>query len=121
MDGPDWVERIPDLAVKKTARIDMLTVQDTIRVIDYFKTLEGLRALNAVSIAMFSANEEDVHAARDTQDLSSRAGKTWDEQVKASDEKTKALDNILTLIGQSVPSDSMIETQALAKAAKKVQ
>jgi hypothetical protein len=121
MDKWEWVEQIPVLSVKKTARIDVLKAQELVNVRDYIKAMEALRALNAVSIEMFSANQEDVHAAKDGNDLAARFGKTWDAQVKASDKKTQSLDILLQLIGKSVPSDSMIETQQLGDVAKKVQ
>ena len=121
MDSPDWIERIPSLATKKAARIDLLKVQDAMKLGDYVRMMETLRSLNATSVAVLNSDQEDIRVARDADDLRARLGKTWQAQLAASDEKTKKMDQILSVIGNAIPSDSMIETQELAEVAKQVR
>lgn len=110
-----WVDRIPNLQEQKTARLDMGTVAQGQRMLDYINNIENLKALARVSILGFQSDMEDIRGAHTEQELS-KLGSGWSERAKNYDERTQILAGLLNMIAQKVPSDSMIETQGRTKA-----
>jgi hypothetical protein len=109
-----WVERIPNLQEQQAARRDMGTVAQGQRMLDYINNVENLKALARVSILGFQSDIEDIRGAHTEQELS-KIGLGWSERAKNYDERTQILAGLLNMIGQKVPSDSMIETQGRTK------
>jgi hypothetical protein len=110
-----WVERIPNLPEKQSARLDMGTVAQGQRMLDYINNIENLKSLARVSILGFQSDLEDIRGAHTEQELS-KIGLGWTERAKNYDERTQILAGLLNMIAQKVPSDSMIETQGRTKA-----
>ncbi|HEX3443099.1 MAG TPA: hypothetical protein VHS80_00160 [Chthoniobacterales bacterium] len=110
-----WVERIPNLPEKQSARLDMGTVAQGQRMLDYINNIENLKSLARVSILGFQSDMEDIRGAHTEQELS-KIGLGWTERAKNYDERTQILAGLLNMIAQKVPSDSMIETQGRTKA-----
>jgi hypothetical protein len=115
MKQEGWVERIPNLSEKQSARLDMETVTQGQRMLDYINNIENLKALARVSILGFQSDTEDIRGAHTEQELS-KIGSGWSERAKNYDERTQILAGLLNMIAQKVPSDSMIETQGRTKA-----
>ena len=88
---------------------------------DYLQTLNNIRALNVAATSQYWAYLNDVDHLAAGADLGTAIGKSWQAQVDAGDEQFKMLDLVLQAIAKNVPSDSMIETQALSEAAKNAQ
>ena len=110
-----WVERIPNLPEKQSARLDMGTVAQGQRMLDYINNIENLKSLARVSILGFQSDLEDIRGAHTEQELS-KIGLGWTERAKNYDERTQILAGLLNMIAQKVPSNSMIETQGRTKA-----
>ena len=110
-----WIERIPNLPEKQSARLDMGTVAQGQRMLDYINNIENLKSLARVSILGFQSDLEDIRGAHTEQELS-KIGLGWTERAKNYDERTQILAGLLNMIAQKVPSDSMIETQGRTKA-----
>ena len=110
-----WVERIPNLPEKQSARLGMGTVAQGQRMLDYINNIENLKSLARVSILGFQSDLEDIRGAHTEQELS-KIGLGWTERAKNYDERTQILAGLLNMIAQKVPSDSMIETQGRTKA-----
>jgi len=110
-----WVERIPNLQEKQSARLDMGTVTQGQRMLDYINNIENLKALAKVSILGFQSDMEDIRGARTEQELS-KLGLGWTERAKHYDDRTQILAGLLNMIAQKVPSDSAIEAQDRTKA-----
>jgi hypothetical protein len=115
MKQEGWVERIPNLPEKQSARLDMVTIIRGQRMLDYINNIENLKALSRVSILGFQSDMEDIRGAHTEQELS-KIGLGWTERAKNYDERTQILAGLLNMIAQKVPSDSMIETQGRTKA-----
>jgi len=110
-----WVERIPNLPEKQSARLGMGTVAQGQRMLDYINNIENLKSLARVSILGFQSDLEDIRGAHTEQELS-KIGLGWTERAKNYDERTQILAGLLNMIAQKVPSDSMIEAQGRTKA-----
>lgn len=110
-----WVERIPNLPEKQSAKLDMGTVAQGQRMLDYINNIENLKSLARVSILGFQSDLEDIRGAHTEQELS-KIGLGWTERAKNYDERTQILAGLLNMIAQKVPSNSMIETQGRTKA-----
>jgi hypothetical protein len=116
-----WVEQLPDITVKKHARILAVTVNNMLAVRLYVQMMEGLRELNDATVRMFNANQDDVNRSSDEQQLNAQIGKTWDAMVKAGDKSLQEYDQILQEIAEAIPSESMLKAQHKAETAKQVR
>jgi len=115
MKQEGWVERIPNLPDKQSARLDMGTVAQGQRMLDFINNIENLKALARVSILGFQSDMEDIRGAHTEQELS-KIGLGWTERAKNYDERTQVLAGLLNMIAQKVPSDSRIEAEGRTKA-----
>jgi hypothetical protein len=115
MKQEGWVERIPNLPDKQSARLDMGTVAQGQRMLDFINNIENLKALARVSILGFQSDMEDIRRAHTEQELS-KIGLGWTERAKNYDERTQVLAGLLNMIAQKVPSDSRIEAEGRTKA-----
>jgi hypothetical protein len=108
-----WVERIPNLQEQQTARRDMGTVAQGQRMLDYQQCRKPQGARQGKHLG-FQSDMEDIRGAHTEQELS-KIGLGWSVRAKNYDERTQILAGLLNMIGQKVPSDSMIETQGRTK------
>jgi hypothetical protein len=121
-DNFSWIERIPDSQTKKHARTLVAAFKDMDAVITYIKMMESLRGINRTALMMSDVNQDDVSQSTTEEELSKRFGQRWDALVKASgDEKLITYDRILAMIGQTIASDSLLETPHLESAAKQTR
>jgi hypothetical protein len=105
-----WIEKIPSLQDQQTARIQMATVEQGGKMLEYINSMENLKALARVSVLGYQSDMEDIRVAHNEEELS-RVGTGWPERSKKYDERTQILGGILNMIAQKVPSDSAIEAQ----------
>jgi len=121
-DNFSWIERIPDSQTKKRARTLVAAFKDMDAVITYIKMMESLRGINRTALMMSDVNQDDVNQSTTEEELSKRFGQRWDALVKASgDEKLITYDRILAMIGQTIPSDNLLDTSHLESAAKQTR
>jgi hypothetical protein len=121
-DNFNWIERIPDSQTKKRARTLVAAFKDMDAVITYIKMMESLRGINRTALMMSDVNQDDVSQSTTEEELSKRFGQRWDALVKASgDEKLVTYDRILAMIGETIPSDNLLETPHLESAAKQTR
>jgi hypothetical protein len=121
-DNFSWIERIPDSQTKKHARTLVAAFKDMDAVITYIKMMESLRGINRTALMMSDVNQDDVSQSTTEEELSKRFGQRWDALVKASgDEKLMTYDRILAMIGQTIASDSLLETPHRESAAKQTR
>jgi hypothetical protein len=121
-DNFNWIERIPDSQTKKRARTLVAAFKDMDAVITYIKMMESLRGINRTALMMSDVNQDDVNQSTTEEELSKRFGQRWDALVKASgDEKLVTYDRILAMIGETIPSDNLLETPHLESAAKQTR
>jgi hypothetical protein len=91
---------------------------DTGRAIEYVHTIENLRTLNKIAIMEFQDNMDEVRQSEQYRSFSEQFGKTWKARLKASSDKVKSYNQILTMISDAIPSDFAIENQRVPEAAK---
>jgi hypothetical protein len=81
-----------------------------------------LRALNQVSLRIYSTHRADISASTtDKADFENRFGSTWEADLKSSDERTKRLEGVIRIIQEKMPSDSMIQAQEMGNILKKIE
>jgi len=113
------LDRIPALPARRQAQADLQVVKDGTKNLEFFKGIEALRALNRISLMIYSTHRADISASTNKADFDNRFGSTWEAQLKASDNRTKQLEGIIRVLQEKVPSDSAIENQQLLDAVKK--
>jgi hypothetical protein len=91
---------------------------DTERAIEYVHTIENLRTLNRIAIMEFQDNMDEVRQSEQHRSFSEQFGKTWKARLKASSNKVKSYNQILTMISDAIPSDFAIENRRVPEAAK---
>jgi hypothetical protein len=91
---------------------------DTGQAIEYVHTIENLRTLNRIAIIEFQDNMDEVRQSEEHRNFSEQFGKTWEARLKASSNKVRLYDQILTMISDAIPSDFAIENQRVPEAAK---
>jgi hypothetical protein len=120
-----WFSRldsIPSLPARKQAQADLRMVQGLSKVSEYAKSIEALRALNQVSLRIYSTHRADISAStKDKADFEKRFGSTWEADLKSSDERTKRLEGVIRIIQEKMPSDSMIQAQQMVNQVKKIE
>ena len=114
------LNQIPLLPIRKQALADLQVVQSGQKDLEFIKAIEALRALNRISMTIYSTHRADINTSTTTQaDFDKRFGSTWEAQLKASDDRTKQLEQVIRVIQERVPSDSAIENQQIADEMKK--
>jgi len=120
-----WFSRldsIPSFPARKQAQVDLQMVQGVTKATEYAKSIETLRAINQVSLRVYSTHRADISAStKDKADFDNRFGSTWEAELKASDDRTKRLEGVIRILQEKVPSDSMIETQQTLDMLKKIE
>jgi hypothetical protein len=120
-----WFSRldsIPSFPARKQAQADLRMVQGLSKVREHTKSIEALRALNQVSLRIYSTHRADINASRkDKADLENRFGSTWEAELKASDDRTKRLEGVIRIVQEKMPSDSMIQSQQMLDVVKKIE
>jgi hypothetical protein len=111
---PGWIEKIPSLQDQQNVRIQMGTIEQGVKLLEYVNNIENLKALAVVSVLGYQSDLEDIRVAHNEQELS-RVGTGWTERAKKYDQRTQILSGVLNLIAQKVPSDSAIEAQGRTK------
>ena len=109
-----WIEKIPSPQDQQTARIQMGTIEQGGKMLEYINNMENLKALARVSVLGYQSDMEDIRAAHSEEELS-RVGTGWTERSKKYDERTQILAGLLNMIAQKVPSNSAIEAQGRTK------
>ena len=109
-----WVEKIPSLQDKQSAKIDLGMIEKGGRVLEYIKNLENLKALARASVLGYQSDMEDLKGAHTEQEIS-KVGTGWSERAKKYDERTQILSGVLNMIAQKIPSDAAIEAQGRTK------
>jgi hypothetical protein len=109
-----WIEKIPALLDQQTARMQMGTIEQGRKIIEYMNNIENLKALARVSVLGYQSDLEDIRVAHNEEELN-RIGTGWTERAKKYDEHTQFLAGLLILIAQKMPSETAIEVQGRVK------
>jgi DNA recombination-dependent growth factor C len=84
--------------------------------------MEALRALNRVSLEIYATHRADLKTEFVNKDeMTKHFGDTWEAELKASDDHTKQLEQVIRVLEQRVPSDTMNESTQMNRALKKVE
>jgi hypothetical protein len=119
--GPDWIPKIPVISDQQQARRDAITVHDGLRGLSYIEVMQELRGLQRAALSQYWGYVNDVDHLPAGGKLETTFGQTWSRQVANGDLRLKFYDTILQQVAAAIPSETMVEAQQGAAAAKNSQ